>query len=149
MAWFVFLSLSLSHSGLDGTNVAPHVLVCPPERGTPPALAGSTPDRKKPPKNKYAFAGKLRRLALETPATHFLLLVSLSPRLNLETFASTLWDCSTVNAGMGVTKLMRYNFVRHLVYSLLKGRPVIVYGTPQNENLVRVTVPSPPHSLAH
>ena len=75
--------------------------------------------------------------------------MSLSPRLNLETFASTLWDCSTVNAGMGVTKLMRYNFVRHLVYSLLKGRPVIVYGTPQNENLVRVTVPSPPHSLAH
>lgn len=98
--------------GLDGTNVAPHVLVCPPERGTPPALAGSTPDRKKPPKNK----------------------------LNLETFASTLWDCSTVNAGMGVTKLMRYNFVRHLVYSLLKGRPVIVYGTPQNENLVRELV---------
>jgi hypothetical protein len=63
-------------------------------------------------------------------------------RPNLETFASTLWDCSTVNAGMGVSKLMRYSFVRHLVFSLLKGRPVIIYGTPQNENVVRV--PAPP-----
>jgi len=49
-----------------------------------------------------------------------------------------LWDCSVINAGIGLTKLLRYNFAKHLVFSLLKGRPVIIFGTPQNENAVKV-----------
>jgi len=51
-----------------------------------------------------------------------------------------LWDCSVINAGIGLTKLLRYNFAKHLVFSLLKGRPVIIFGTPQNENAVKELV---------
>lgn len=50
----------------------------------------------------------------------------------LESFSSILWGYSVANAGKGLYELKsRFSFFKHIVFSLLKGRTVVVYGNSQ------------------
>eukprot|EP01104_Vermistella_antarctica_P014190 TRINITY_DN4428_c0_g1_i1.p2 TRINITY_DN4428_c0_g1~~TRINITY_DN4428_c0_g1_i1.p2 ORF type:complete len:915 (-),score=187.27 TRINITY_DN4428_c0_g1_i1:3716-6460(-) len=69
-------------------------------------------------------------------------------------FASSLWehatlvpsatsDPSSLRRGRGITKFRsRFGgaFLRHITYSIMKGRPVVVLGVPAHESIVRDTV---------
>ena len=49
----------------------------------------------------------------------------------IESFSETLWSTGHYNAGKGLLELRtKYPFFHHLVYSLLKGRTVVVTGGP-------------------
>lgn len=55
----------------------------------------------------------------------------------MESFSAILWDLSRFNAGRGILNLRtKYHFAHHLIYTLLKGRPLIIYAAPNNEKYV-------------
>jgi len=59
----------------------------------------------------------------------------------MESFVSFLWGYSSNNHGKGIMEFRnRYSFAKHVVYSLLKGRTVIIYAQPQNEMAARKLV---------
>ena len=50
----------------------------------------------------------------------------------VQSFVEHLWQNSDSKAGVGIVAFKKkYNFARHLIFALLKGRPVIIHG--QNE----------------
>jgi hypothetical protein len=52
------------------------------------------------------------------------------PDVRLESFTSSLWSTSRYNTGSGLLKLcVQLPFMKHIVYSMLKGRPVVVVGS--------------------
>jgi len=64
--------------------------------------------------------------------------------MNLESFSSILWGFSRNNlnmSGRGINDIkFRFTFTKHLLFSLLKGRPVVVYALPTSESVVRKIV---------
>ncbi|KAL6073495.1 Guanine nucleotide exchange protein smcr8 [Balamuthia mandrillaris] len=65
---------------------------------------------------------------------------SSSKRPTMQNFANVLWDTSKMHAGKGIMQLAHFSFVKHLVFSLLKGRPVVITATPSKEKVVRELV---------
>lgn len=78
--------------------------------------------------------------------------ISLNSLQGLETFGQTLWSCSNAGAGVGLLDFLRigklittsiscsslgHSWSVHLIFSLLKGRPVIIYAEKENEDMVR------------
>eukprot|EP01114_Cavostelium_apophysatum_P003624 TRINITY_DN1365_c0_g1_i4.p1 TRINITY_DN1365_c0_g1~~TRINITY_DN1365_c0_g1_i4.p1 ORF type:complete len:879 (+),score=189.03 TRINITY_DN1365_c0_g1_i4:167-2803(+) len=52
----------------------------------------------------------------------------------LESFSSVLWGSSSHFSGKSLFALRReFSFLKHLIYSLLKGRTVVIYSSPNNE----------------
>jgi len=63
----------------------------------------------------------------------------------LQSFVEHLWQPSDTKAGVGIMAFKKkYNFARHLVFALLKGRPVIIHG--QNEKY-SLPPPYPPSDM--
>jgi len=65
--------------------------------------------------------------------------------MNIESFGEILWNYSRFNTGKGILDYVRnkYSFAKHLIFSLLKGRPVVVIGKPNSDSdnpTVRATV---------
>jgi len=57
----------------------------------------------------------------------------------IESFGSTLWNCSTHNAGVGLLNVRNqgYPFLPQLVFSLLKGRPVVITAKKEDKTEVQ------------
>ena len=55
----------------------------------------------------------------------------------MECWAGSLWDYSETTPGKGIKDLLKFSFAKHLIFSLLKGRPVVVYTQPANEERAR------------
>lgn len=67
--------------------------------------------------------------------------VNKQTKVHLESFASILWGYSKSNAGRGILELRnRYSFVKHIIFSLLKGRPVVIYAQPSNERYIYIYI---------
>ena len=48
---------------------------------------------------------------------------------SLQSFVEHLWQSPENKIGVGIMSFKkRYNFARHLIFALLKGRPVIIHG---------------------
>jgi len=53
-------------------------------------------------------------------------------------FVEHLWQSNDGKAGMGIVAFKKkYTFSRHLIFALLKGRPVIIHGHPDSEKEIR------------
>lgn len=60
------------------------------------------------------------------------------PTFQLESFGSTLWGFSSNFHGHGISDFRhRYSHAKNIVFSLLKGRTVVITASPQNEIPVR------------
>ena len=55
-------------------------------------------------------------------------------RMVLASFVDHVWHDSRRKVGAGIARVCRkYSFIKHLIFALLHGRPVIVVGQPENE----------------
>lgn len=64
-------------------------------------------------------------------------------RVNLESFAGILWGYSKNLYGKGIIEFKtRYSYFKHIIYAILKGRPLIIYAHNTNESLVKKLVTS-------
>lgn len=63
---------------------------------------------------------------------------SSTTEINLDSFASRLWNRSSSMCGRGLLKYRtQYPYLRHMVYSLLIGRPVVICASPSKADCVK------------
>ena len=64
---------------------------------------------------------------------HFLILSILLFRVELQNYASGLWNQSSDYCGKGLFQVYNKPYIHQLVYSLLIGRVVVIHASPVNE----------------